>query len=427
MSGPPLPDSPAAELARAEAQRISGLRTRLVRSHPFWGYLLLTARLVPSPGLGSFAATDCVQTIWYAPELTCHLTPNQLAFVLLHEVAHHALESAVRRGRRDPWRWNQATDYAINRLVASIARPERPWEPAYMPPDGPHPVLGAVRCLLDGRFDGMVAEQIYAVLEAEEAGGSGLVRSLRLGAGSPRSVTDHGGGLDLHVPSAATEAQRAALGERMRQAQRIQAARERAAERRAGVGAGARSRGMDAAARSRMDWRHLLRTHVHALGLAEEFSLRTLDRRRAVEDLVAPGRIPGPPADVVVAVDTSGSMTDAWLSTVGAELAGLQRCCRALTVLVADCTVQACVPPHELAAWLRQRRGLGGGGGTSHVPVFRWLAERQRRPDLLVGLTDLYTVLPRRAPSFPVLWVTPTDHGPAPWGALVVADPGGRP
>jgi len=59
------------------------------------------------------------------------------------------------------------------------------------------------------------------------------------------------------------------------------------------------------------------------------------------------------------------------------------------------------------------------GGGTDHRPVFDWVRDRGLRPDLFIGLTDLFTRLPDQAPTFPVLWVTPDAHGPAPWGHLV--------
>jgi hypothetical protein len=39
-----------------------------------------------------------------------------------------------------------------------------------------------------------------------------------------------------------------------------------------------------------------------------------------------------------------------------------------------------------------------------------------------VGITDLYSRFPERAPGFPVLWLVPRKHGEAPWGRVVELD-----
>jgi len=43
---------------------------------------------------------------------------------------------------------------------------------------------------------------------------------------------------------------------------------------------------------------------------------------------------------------------------------------------------------------------IHGGGGTSFVPVFDWLAECRLRPDLLLYFTDAEGDFPQRQPLF---------------------------
>jgi predicted metal-dependent peptidase len=92
-----------------------------------------------------------------------------------------------------------------------------------------------------------------------------------------------------------------------------------------------------------------------------------------------------------------------------------------MTLILADAKVQEVVPFEGLESFLL-RATMKGGGGTDHRPVFEWLAENRLRPDLFIGLTDLFTRLPTVRPHFPVLWVTPSKHGTAPWGTLVHLD-----
>ena len=58
---------------------------------------------------------------------------------------------------------------------------------------------------------------------------------------------------------------------------------------------------------------------------------------------------------------------------------------------------------------------LKGGGGTSSLPVFKYLEDKD--PDILVYLTDLYIDFPDEEPPYPVIWaVINNESGTAPWG-----------
>src|SRR6202522_253596 len=127
--------------------RIQKARTSLILDHPFFGSLLFRlkgreCRLIQT------MATDGV-SLFYNPDFVETLNTATLAGTLAHEVMHPALNHHVRRSGRDPKLWNQACDYAINPLLVDAG---------LSLPDG---------VLLDNRFRGMSAEQIYNLLESE--------------------------------------------------------------------------------------------------------------------------------------------------------------------------------------------------------------------------------------------------------------------
>ncbi len=62
--------------------------------------------------------------------------------------------------------------------------------------------------------------------------------------------------------------------------------------------------------------------------------------------------------------------------------------------------------------------GIYGRGGTRFTPVFEWLDESGRRPDLLVYFTDADGQFPKLEPGFPVLWLI-KGRGKVPWGQRV--------
>src|SRR5579863_4285237 len=133
--------------------RIQKARTSLILDHPFFGSLLFRlkgreCRSIPT------MATDGV-SLFFNPEFVETLNSATLAGTLAHEVMHPALHHHVRRSGRDPKRWNIACDFAINPLLvdAGLNLPEG--------------------VLLDNRFRGMSAEQIYNLLESEASQDSG--------------------------------------------------------------------------------------------------------------------------------------------------------------------------------------------------------------------------------------------------------------
>ncbi len=134
--------------------RIQKARTALLLDHPFFGSLLYRLKDRESRAIKTMA-TDGVSLLWN-PEFVETLTAATLAGTLAHEVMHPALHHHVRRSWRDPKRWNVACDYAINPLLVDAG---------LSLPDG---------VLIESRFRGMSAEQIYNLLESEEDADSHL-------------------------------------------------------------------------------------------------------------------------------------------------------------------------------------------------------------------------------------------------------------
>jgi hypothetical protein len=131
-------------------------------------------------------ATDGV-SLFYNPDFVETLNAAALAGTLAHEVMHPALHHHVRRSGRDPKRWNAACDYAINPLLidAGLSLPEG--------------------VLIDDRFRGMSAEQIYNLLESEpetEQGAGNEADKAKPGQGSRESIAEVQVAGDPNEPSA---------------------------------------------------------------------------------------------------------------------------------------------------------------------------------------------------------------------------------
>jgi hypothetical protein len=129
------------------AERIRKARTALLLDHPFFGSLLFRLKGEECRSIPTMATNGVV--LRYNPAFVDTLNAATLAGVLAHEVMHPALQHHTRRVKRDPRRWNEACDYAINPLLLDAG--------LSLPDD----------VLVDPRFRGMSAEQIYNLREAE--------------------------------------------------------------------------------------------------------------------------------------------------------------------------------------------------------------------------------------------------------------------
>jgi predicted metal-dependent peptidase len=123
---------------------------------------------------------------------------------------------------------------------------------------------------------------------------------------------------------------------------------------------------------------------------------------------------------VVVALDTSGSVTKDELQEFLTEIDALKAQVRA------DITLHACddkldqAGPWHYAMWeaMLLPAEISGGGGTDFRPMFDWIEREHLSPDLLVYFTDAEGQFPAREPSFPVAWLV-KGKAPTPFGIRI--------
>ena len=164
--------------------------------------------------------------------------------------------------------------------------------------------------------------------------------------------------------------------------------------------------------RGQLNWRHLLRRYV---GQARE--VRPVFNRpsRRFPELVGivPGRArrTGLPK-IMAVIDTSGSITDALLEKIDAELALLAKH-HTVTVVQCDSEIHAVNEYRPLDV-------IAGRGGTDFRPAFAQEFLRKHRPDLIVYFTDGRGPAPKRPPRVPVIWcLTPGGWLPVDWGRVI--------
>jgi len=414
--------------------RISKARIKLLMQQPFFGTLALRLRMIEAdPRIIPTMATDG-NHIFYSSKFVDSITDAQLRGVVAHEVMHPALQHLSRIRSRNLPIWNMACDYAINPILigAGLELPQGALIdsdrfPPEMSADEIYQILYAEARQQAQNAPGMAgdgdgsSESGETAGESQDASGSGQAKP-----GSSAVETPGGFGQMLDPTSvdpstgqvkAASPADLAAAADEWRIAAE-QAAR--VAKNRGRLPANL-ERLVHEAKQEQIDWREQLRRFVSTV-TPNDYSWSRPNRRHIAAGLYLPGMVKDGIGEIVVAVDTSGSIGNHELSAFSAEIAAICRECNPERVYVVYCDAAvACV--EEFAAGDDVRLTPHGGGGTDFRPPFAWVEQQGIDPQCLIYLTDLCCDSYPKEPHYPAMWVSTYARMAAPWGETLYLRP----
>jgi len=394
------------------AERIRKARTALLLDHPFFGALLFRLKGEECRSIPTMATNGVV--LRYNPAFVDLLNAATLAGVLAHEVMHPALQHHTRRAKRDPRRWNEACDYAINPLLLDAG--------LILPDD----------VLVDPRFRGMSAEQIYSLREAEaqpESGGeSGSAQSMSDDQGSELSdqtgndsndgspsVPESQGGIGQVIDAPEAGEDESVNEEQAREWEIAVNQAATLAQQAGKVPAGLR-RTLEGAAEAKVDWREMLR-RLWSDTIPADSSWMRPNRRHIWSGLYLPGVVREGAGEIAIAVDCSGSVNARQLRLFEAEIRSILEGQRPERVHVLYFDAEVHKVDTYVAGEMLHLEPVGGGG-TDFGPCFDWLNEHGIHPQTMVFLTDLYGSFPESAPDYPVIWAS-TGSRLAPFGSVI--------
>ena len=154
----------------------------------------------------------------------------------------------------------------------------------------------------------------------------------------------------------------------------------------------------------------------------DDFSWSRGNRRFISQGLYLPSRLSdNMMGEVVVVIDTSGSISAKELNEFGSEVKGIVDEVRPSKVRVIYCDsriahIDEFGPNDDL------QFAAHGGGGTDFRPPFDWLEKNNISPRALVYLTDGYGPFPEQEPDFPTLWCTNNHDVTPPHGEHLILE-----
>ena len=416
------------------AQKLTRARVQMILGQPFFGTLCLKLKLIP--GDLPTMATDGTRIV-YNPAFVDQLKPAELEGTLAHEVMHCALGHQCRRGDRDPGLWNEAADLAINPILTANG---------FTLPAG---------ALIDPAFANLSAEEIYARLLRKRAeGGAGSNQGQQQAgpgggtASAPQATSGTPPPDPNSGPSSQSAQQQETVGERTaapvarpggfgevvdatdEHGQIASPAEQRRLEHEWSIAAEQALRsaktcghvplGVDRplteSRQSQQDWRAILRDFVAAT-VPCDYRWTPPNRRYIASGLYLPSAEQRGLGEMVIAVDTSGSIGKLELEQFAGEISAISEEAQpeAIHVVYCDAAVQS---TQQFTGSEPVRLEPKGGGGTDFRPAFEWVAKNDVSPVCLIYLTDLCCDSFPETPEYPVLWVT-DSHRTAPFGETV--------
>lgn len=367
------------KLASAAMTRMQKLRAKMMIHQPFFATMLVRMPMVERTDIPT-AATD-MESIFINPEFIDSLESDDLAtFVIAHELSHRMFLHGIRRQHRNPQGWNIACDYAINLMLKEAGFTI--WEHA----------------LIDDRFAGMSADQIYEILkqESEKKGGGG----------AGKIADEHGdaGGMigDLIEPGDLSPEAQAKIERKVQQA----VAQAANVARMAGKIPGGLERFIGEILDPKVPWQVVLRDYMTRLTPDD---LESWNRRnRRFEDVFLPSRSGVKMGPIVCIGDTSGSIGNDELIVYASETNAIAEDMKPenITFVWADTRVagEQTFGDNEFDPSLL--KPAGGGGTDMRVPLKH---VEQYDPEIVILFTDGYTPWPSEEPPYPLIVCCTTD------------------
>lgn len=378
-------------------------------------------------------------SLWYSPKFVAGIKDlEQACGVLAHEVMHCALLHQARREHREDRRWQVACDLVVNELLRQAN--------FQLPQGALFAAEGEYQYLPRGKSE----EEYYELIRKQEEQGDGQEQGGDGGGqGAAFSAAGQGGPVPGQDPPVAGDGapgkqptpdpggcgsvkQPAGNGSGQARSQaewRANVAQAgNAAAKEAGRGKGDTPAWMKRlvgdVSKPKVPWQDVLREFVTRFAANDYSWDRPNSRIMAAAGVYLPRLHSLDLGQVLVFVDTSGSIGQATLDLFAAELQGILDDFPQVELKIAY--HDARVYEDDLQEWSPSDGPLQmkpvGGGGTDHRPCFEWLeggaAERGIEPACVVCLTDMMSCFPDTGPDVPVMWcqVGSWECQPPPFG-----------
>jgi len=163
----------------------------------------------------------------------------------------------------------------------------------------------------------------------------------------------------------------------------------------------------------KVPWKEVLRRFMTSTDKSD-YSWARGNRRYLHMGLYLPSAYSDAVGDVVIAIDTSASVSQAELTQFQGEINAILEDSPPTTLHVIQCDTRVVATETFGPEDLPLKLNIKGRGGTEFKPVFDKVDELGIQPECLIYLTDLYADSDFTPPPYPTLWMGTSRNGPVP-------------
>ena len=354
----------------AAREKLITARIGLLLKAPFFGNLATRMTLVNGDGWLPTAATDG-RRFYYNSEFVNKMPLKQVEFLVGHEVLHAVYDHMGRTGNRDRKVMNIAADFCVNADLIDQRIGEK---------------ITVVGLLYDKKYAGMSAEEVYDDLmkNANKIKIEDLEKMLLDEHMDGEGEGEGDGEGDGNGKPQLSKSERQEIRDELKEAV-LQAAQASGA----GNVPGGVKRMIKDLTEPQINWKELLEQQIQST-IKSDYTFARPGRKGWHMDAILPASKPGETIDVVIGIDTSGSIGPAELKVFFSEIKGIMDSYEEYRI--------TCI------GWDTEIGGVGtftsenledittfdpqGGGGTDPHCVWNYLIEQGIEPKKLIMFTD---------------------------------------
>jgi predicted metal-dependent peptidase len=333
------------------------------------------------------------------------LTDAELRGLVLHEDEGHKLHRHL-----EIWRWmydidphlaNCACDYVINIKIVDDNKDDGF---AQLPEGG----------LVDERFRGMDSAQVFNILRKEQDEQSQDSQDNESEGDDEQGGMAESGGFDEHD----WEGAQSLSDEDKRELARDIDEAIRQGAMAAGKMGGTGNRDLDELLQPQVDWREVLREFIQNTCAGNDYSTYARPNRRLMsQGIIMPSGISEQVGELVIAIDTSGSIGQRELTAFLSEVKGVCDTVKPdkLRLLYWGSSVvgDEAYDMRELDNLVKSTKPMGGGG-TDVNCVTQYMIDESIKPQACIVLTDGYLYSGWGDWTCPILWAILDNKGAVP-------------
>lgn len=174
---------------------------------------------------------------------------------------------------------------------------------------------------------------------------------------------------------------------------------------------------------NKINWVNELRRFIAKSSSSHRIlSLKKRNKRFKLDPYIIPGFKRDRKLNLIVSLDTSGSISDNQFAAFVGELVNLKKLKYNITVIECDTHIKNIYEFNNVLDVT-----FKGRGGTSFIEPFKWVQEKRPKPDAMIYFTDMQGIFPEKDLIFPTLWVSTTPKSPfwdmASFGDIIYIDP----